>query len=48
MYIYQVIVFYGSKMNTIDIATSYFDGVSIFNSCTNLKTIKLYNLTTSS
>ena len=38
--------FYGSKMNTIDIATSYFDGVSIFNSCTNLKTIKLHNLTT--
>ena len=38
--------FYGSKMSTINIATPYFDGVSIFNSCTNLKTIKLYNLTT--
>lgn len=37
--------FYGSKMSTIDIRTPYFEGASIFNSCTNLKTIALPNLT---
>ena len=36
--------FYGSKANTLDIKTSYFDGVSIFNSCTNLKNVILPDL----
>ena len=38
--------FYGSKMSTIDIRTSHFNGVSIFNSCSNLKSVILPNITT--
>ena len=38
--------FYGSKMSSMNIRTTHFDGMSIFNSCSNLKTVNLPNVTT--